>query len=423
MSLSATEQYLLELMNRARLDPAGEAARMGIDLNDGLRAGLISTASKQVLAPNALLEAAATGHSLWMLSADTFSHIGLNGTSAPVRIRAEGYTPSSSAENIALTGSTGSVSLLAQIEELNRDLFLSASHRLSLMNGTFREVGIGAETGIFTQGGVNYNAMTLTEDFGTSGTAHFLTGVAYGDTNNDKFYSIGEGLAGVVFNAAGLTASTAAAGGFTLALGSETAVAVTGQAGALTFSLKVDMSPGNVKLDLVSGTTFYASGSLELRTGVNNVLLLGSNVLNVKGNAAANALTGNGGNNYLNGLSGVDVLIGNAGADRLEGGAANDRLTGGTGADLMSGGLGADRFIFHNGDGDDRITDFSLANGDKLMLDDALWGGVTMKTAGIIAQFSARLPGEVVLDFGNGDVIHLVGLTTAAGLGALIEIF
>ena len=37
MTLSAAEQYLLELINRARLNPAAEAARYGIDLNAGLR--------------------------------------------------------------------------------------------------------------------------------------------------------------------------------------------------------------------------------------------------------------------------------------------------------------------------------------------------------------------------------------------------
>src|SRR5688572_9324797 len=33
---TATEQYFLELVNRARANPAGEAARFGIGLNDGL---------------------------------------------------------------------------------------------------------------------------------------------------------------------------------------------------------------------------------------------------------------------------------------------------------------------------------------------------------------------------------------------------
>src|SRR5262249_17413606 len=49
------EQLLLERMNRARLRPAAEAARFNIDLNEGLPAGTISTASKQPLAFNPIL--------------------------------------------------------------------------------------------------------------------------------------------------------------------------------------------------------------------------------------------------------------------------------------------------------------------------------------------------------------------------------
>ncbi|HEX6093736.1 MAG TPA: hypothetical protein VFZ07_10315, partial [Dongiaceae bacterium] len=60
--LTAQEQYLLELINRARLDPAGEAARNGIGLNDGLASGTITADSKQPLASNGNLATAAQGH-------------------------------------------------------------------------------------------------------------------------------------------------------------------------------------------------------------------------------------------------------------------------------------------------------------------------------------------------------------------------
>ncbi len=44
------EQLMLELINRARMNPAGEAARYGIALNEGLPSNPISTAPKEVLA-------------------------------------------------------------------------------------------------------------------------------------------------------------------------------------------------------------------------------------------------------------------------------------------------------------------------------------------------------------------------------------
>ena len=51
-------------------------------------------------------------------------------------------------------------------------------------------------------------------------------GVAFADTSHDQFYSMGEGTAGVVFTAAGHSATTAAAGGYSLALGADIATAV-----------------------------------------------------------------------------------------------------------------------------------------------------------------------------------------------------
>ena len=53
---TAREQLILEMINRARMDPEGEAARYGISLNQGLTAGTISSAPKQVLAFNPAAE-------------------------------------------------------------------------------------------------------------------------------------------------------------------------------------------------------------------------------------------------------------------------------------------------------------------------------------------------------------------------------
>ncbi len=432
MTLSAAEQYLLELMNRARLDPAAEAARMGTDLNAGLAAGTISTAAKQVLAPNALLETAATNHTLWMLQVDVFSHTGLNNLRADQRLTAAGYAWSRMGENIAFTGTTGTVNVQSAIEELNKNLFLSAEHRVNVMNSAYREVGLAAETGVFTQGGVNYNAEMVTEDFGTSGTAHFLTGVAYADASRDAFYSMGEGTAGVVFTAAGSSATTAAAGGYSLGLGSEIATAVTGHQGTLNFALTVDMSPGNVKLDLVDAKTFYTSGSVVLGTGVNAVVLLGVGALNASGNGVGNAITGNAGANALVGGGGNDTLLGNAGADVLHGNTGNDKLDGGVGADRiygetgndsLTGGADADVFVFTANCGVDRITDFSVAGKDVLQLDDAIWKGQVLTAATVVSHFATVGVGEVLIDFGNGQQIHLAGLTTLTGLAAEILIF
>ena len=71
---SAQEQLMLELINRARMNPVGEATRLGINLNQGLPAGTISGAAKQVLAMNDLLVIATDNHSNWMLVNGQFAH-------------------------------------------------------------------------------------------------------------------------------------------------------------------------------------------------------------------------------------------------------------------------------------------------------------------------------------------------------------
>jgi serralysin len=88
---SAFEQYFLELVNRARANPGAEAARLGIDLNQGLGNGTIANTAKQPLAMNDLLNTSAQAHSDWMLATDTFSHTGANGSSPGDRMKAAGY--------------------------------------------------------------------------------------------------------------------------------------------------------------------------------------------------------------------------------------------------------------------------------------------------------------------------------------------
>jgi len=102
---TAQEVLDIALINRARLDPAGEAARYGIDLNEGLPAGTLTTASRQPLAFSDLLHTAALGHSQSMITNDYFAHIDPTDNSTPwSRMTVAGYTYSYAGENIAATG-------------------------------------------------------------------------------------------------------------------------------------------------------------------------------------------------------------------------------------------------------------------------------------------------------------------------------
>lgn len=96
------------------------------------------------------------------------------------------------------------------------------------------------------------------------------------------------------------------------------------------------------------------------------------------GNEQANIIHGGDGNDVIYGLGGDDVLYGEGGNDILIGGAGDDVLIGGAGNDILTGGAGADTFKYLASDvaadgsitaGVDKITDFSLSDGDKIDLD------------------------------------------------------
>ncbi|NCB59511.1 MAG: type I secretion C-terminal target domain-containing protein [Gammaproteobacteria bacterium] len=101
----------------------------------------------------------------------------------------------------------------------------------------------------------------------------------------------------------------------------------------------------------------------------------------ISGRAGNDILRGVDGNDWLFGGYGKDFLYGDAGIDTLFGNESNDTLVGGLGNDILTGGSGADIFKWTAADitssgapFTDTITDFSMAQGDKLDLTDVLTG-------------------------------------------------
>jgi Ca2+-binding RTX toxin-like protein len=133
---------------------------------------------------------------------------------------------------------------------------------------------------------------------------------------------------------------------------------MTGGAGNDTYyvdnvsDLVIEIS-SDVGTDLVfSSLTFSAAGVNQ--SGIENITLTGTSAIDAMGNALANALTGNSANNILSGGDGNDILIG------------------GLGSDTLTGGSGADIFAFSPYDPSvaqfDVVTDFSIADGDRISL-------------------------------------------------------
>lgn len=176
-----------------------------------------------------------------------------------------------------------------------------------------------------------------------------------------------------------------------------------------------------LRLDLANAAPQDTLGyGLDQLSGIEN-LCGGQGADTLLGDAVANRLIGGAGDDSLCGRGGADRLWGDAGNDTLLGGAGRDRLFAGTGQNLLSGGFGADRF--HFGGGRDRITDFSAAEGDRLVLDDdrlrLVWG---LSSAQIVQRFGRDLGDHVRLDFGPAGWVDFAGIDSLAELRAVVEV-
>ncbi|MDQ3440372.1 MAG: CAP domain-containing protein [Planctomycetota bacterium] len=405
---SAQEQLLVEMINRGRADPAAEAARYGIDLNEGVDPGeTIYESPKQPLAINLNLTYAAKEHSFWMVDNDEFSHTGEGGKTYHQRMTASGYPFTgtwTSGENIAYRGSTKSVDATAFTAQLHADLFIDKNypnrgHRVNQMNGKYREIGAGVFQGVFTSGASNFNAVMATEDFASSGTNVFLTGVAYTDAKvNDDFYTVGEGVGAYTITAvrsgdnATFSTMTWESGGYSLALPPGTYTVSGGNGNTLggpvthnsvvigADNVKRDFRPdmvgepfatltnGHLEVNGTEGredvTLTQSAGTLTVaRNGAVQqfsassvtsiaVFLWGDNDTLVVGDGVMGLYCDGGmGNDKLFGGQYNDILTGNGNHDTIHGGLGDDRMNGSGGHDKMFGDAGRDRM--HGGAGYD----------------------------------------------------------------------
>jgi len=272
------DQYMMEIVNRARLDPQGEADRyLDGDLNEGLRPGTISTEPKQPLAWNLHLQKAARDHGLWMLQSDVFSHGGAGGSGIFDRFEAAGFEWSGTiryGENLAWDGTNGTPDYESYVRVNNQRLFMdtpipSRGHRLDMMRPSFMEVGISNPLGSFRYGSTIFrNSMMTVQDFAATNRngRFYITGVAYTDAIvDDDFYTMGEGIGGITVTAVDVndptktfSTTTMQAGGYMLLVPENTMYTLTfsgnlkndGSNADATF--QVFVQDKNVKQDVVS---------------------------------------------------------------------------------------------------------------------------------------------------------------------------
>jgi len=206
------EVYLWELVNRARANPTLEAARYGINLNEGLNPGQITTTAKQPTAINAFLENSSNVQARFIRQNANITLVGQNGSLPMDRMIQAGYTfggpAQGSAENVhALVGGAGTqMYTMAKLDQIHQELFVDAisamrTDRLNILSDGFREIGVGLDAGPWGGGGGGgggnaQEAIAAVEDFALStGNALgdvFITGIAYNDANGNQFGEYGE---------------------------------------------------------------------------------------------------------------------------------------------------------------------------------------------------------------------------------------
>lgn len=417
---TAPEQYMIELVNRARLNPVAEAARFGISLNEGLADGTISTAPKQPLAINPYLTDSARSHAEYLRTSGTFSHTGAGGSDPGQRMAASGYSSSGWAENIALSLSSGSLAPANKMDSQHQNLFVDSTisgrgHRTNMMTEWVREIGVGAASGPMNYNGSAWGgSVVTTEDFANSTGNAFLTGVAYTDAvSGDQFYTVGEGMAGVTITATpvggGASASTVTwdAGGYSLRLapGTYNVAATGGGLSAPVYYNAVAIGSTNVKRDVRNGqssdsapTTGGGSTTAPGPTPTPDFAVVDTHrALVVTGTALGDVITlaaGRAGRivatlagvSMTFSTSAIDIVYIYAGAGNdtvtlsgavapayVDGGDGKDHLIGSVGSDTLTGGAGPD--VLNGGDGNDRLNgsggNDSLLGGNG---DDRLYG-------------------------------------------------
>lgn len=322
---TSDEQYMLELINRARSHPGNEGVflanmsasdadvKRAVDLYGptqpwvrpaNVRTDFAGYAVQPPIAWNAKLQASAKAHAQDMAARNYQGHSfppsqdpGVNQQAIIARIEGVyGYDWQTFAENVyasqdvnggyARVPTTNFAHCGLQIDWTVPTLF----HRNAIMSrdpyGVFKEIGIGVV--VTPRSTTAEPALAICQDFGierfdVGGTGEarqnvpFLTGVAYADADQNFFYAVGEGRGGITVmpEHGKYFAVTNAAGGYSFPLinlpPNTTTLRVTFSGGALreTFTRDVVLSGTlNRKLDLrvpVEGSSRLANLSTRLR--------------------------------------------------------------------------------------------------------------------------------------------------------------
>jgi SdrD B-like domain/Cysteine-rich secretory protein family len=314
------QQYMLELINRARANGGAEATRLGLS---GLQEGPPSTNgepwtiqnSVQPLSWNPLLFNCAQNHATNLNTADQFFLGGsphtFGGMTPSERIAAAGYSMASyngpttasgffpGPENVFEAEAQGSgpfvgANLIAGVLQGHDGLFTDQTvpgrgHRNTTMLAFFREIGIGISVGKDDQNNPGqpngpWDSLYIVQNFGAqTSQAPFITGAVYQDTNGNGFYDPGEGIGGIRVDLTGSSffAVTSPSGGYAVPISANGSYTVTFSGGSFPATQQSATVSNllNTKVDFVvsvsDAPTLLANISTRLRVETGDNALIG----------------------------------------------------------------------------------------------------------------------------------------------------
>lgn len=390
MSLpTADEQWMLELVNRIRVDPSHELSRLFSSLNpltaidadvqdaidyfgvssSVLQSNFAALTAVQAVGWDSGVADAAAAHNDLMISTDTQSH-NLPGEDAlltRVQAQTDNYV-SYVGENVYLYGYSIEYSHAGYVIDWGYGpggIQDPAGHLLNMTESEFNLVGIDIGTSQSAE-------VSSTQDFIRSDDAGPLVlGVVFDDNNGNGFYEAGEGLSGVTVTVNGVATTSWSSGGYQIepTAGGTLTVSFSGGGLSETVSTTITLSGDNRKVDLAlsgDGNTptilvrddgDYGGDDTELRGGDTDTGAGGNDTVGTDGNDdlvltdGDDIVRGEAGNDTIAGLGGADLIYGNTGSDVVYGNTGNDTVFGGQQADILFGGQNED-LLYGNYDTD-----------------------------------------------------------------------
>lgn len=268
---SPQQQYMLELLNLARTNPASIAEKVTSDLdanvqatvkyyqvdNNQVRSAIASVPAKPPLAWNSKLADAAQGQSQDQANTGTQSHDSSDGSSFLDRLDRVGYNNRTSAAENAFAYSTS-------IDEAMQAFLIdwgvpSNGHRNTILEPAtaqeqaYRDVGIGI---VNTKSPSPVGPIVITQNFGAqAGSKAQLLGVVYDDAEGSDSYDPGEGRGDVTIeavneaNGQSSSVQTWDSGGYQIPLDPGTYKVTAKVGGQVVRTQDVNINNLNVKVD------------------------------------------------------------------------------------------------------------------------------------------------------------------------------